>query len=83
VAHGGEFNRTRVWRYWSKADKAEIWAGMVCPLKAQSGLGAVSAWLLKVHAPFWSKSFCYLRRAVDFARISHALHQWLFAPAWV
>ena len=46
-------------------------------------LAAVSDWLLKVHAPFWSKSFCYFRRAVDFARISHALHQRLFAPAWV
>src|SRR5262245_9451902 len=33
-----------------------------------------SDWLLKVHAPFWSVAFFYIRRTVDFAGFSNALH---------
>jgi hypothetical protein len=35
----------------------------------------LSDWLLKVATPFGSESFRYRGRAVDFAGISHALHQ--------
>jgi len=34
----------------------------------------VSDWLLKARAPFWSESYCYLWRAIDFAGFSHAIH---------
>ena len=38
-----------------------------------------SGWLLKVPAPFWSKSFRHLGRAVDFAGSGYALHQTIAA----
>ncbi len=44
----------------------------------------LSDWLLKVATPFGSESFRYRGRAVDFAGISHALHQRVaVAPAGV
>ena len=43
-----------------------------------------SHWLLKVHAPFWPVTFRHLKRTIDLAGISHALHQRVaFAPARV
>ena len=40
----------------------------------QRPLSLVSDWLLKVRTPFWSESYCYLCRAIDFAGFSHAIH---------
>src|SRR5262245_44152179 len=39
--------------------------------------------LLKVHAPFWPEAFLYIGRAIDLARVAHALHQSILAPACV
>src|SRR5262245_52131599 len=42
-----------------------------------------SSWFLKVHAPFWSEAFLYIGRAIDLARVSYALHQFVLAAARV
>ena len=47
------------------AVRAAIWSVARCALD----------WLLKVHTPFWSEASFYVRRTVDLAGISHALHQ--------
>jgi hypothetical protein len=35
LALSGQSNRTRVVRFWTKADNGGFWPGMVCPLLTQ------------------------------------------------
>src|SRR5215472_6558985 len=39
--------------------------------------------LLKMDAPFRPEAFFYIWRAIDLARVGHALHQFVFAPTRV
>ena len=52
-------------------------------MSVDGGKAETLSWLLKVHTPFWPEAFLYIGRAIDLARVGHALHQFVLAAACV